>query len=81
MNLRALPTPTTPPRELKKKFRTRPAAEFETLPHAARRLGIAASTLRDAVERKEIPVFRPGKRWQYLRCRDVNAWMCRRRIV
>ena len=49
--------------------------QFLTLPRAARLLGISQQTLRDAVGRGELPVYRVRRRWLRVDRGEAIEWV------
>ena len=49
--------------------------QFLTLPRAARLLGISQQTLRDAVGRGDLPVYRVRRRWLRVDRAEAIAWV------
>ena len=53
---------------------------FLTLPRAAQLLGISQQTLRDAVERGELPVYRVRRRWLRVDRAEAIEWVRSNRV-
>ena len=52
---------------------------FPSLPKAAELLGISPQTLREAVDRGELPVYRIRKRWLRVDWTEAVEWVHRAR--
>ena len=50
-------------------------ADYVPIRTAARLTGISRELISRAISRGEIPAFRPGKRWVYVRIEDVRTWL------